>query len=119
MWAEFGGGSGGIYGTDRENKKGKKGFFQRGKEAKCGVLQEYEGQCRPLELGQQIGFTQVKALRDFKENGFAGERHSLKAPQQFSPQLACQEFHRGANSGSTWGWLVLEGVKNSKNRYLE
>ena len=51
------------------------------------------------------------AQRDFKEDGFSGKRHSLKAPKQPSPQLACQEFHRGANSGSTWGWLLLEGVK--------
>ena len=48
-------------------------------------------------MDQQIGFALGIALRDFKEDGFSGERHSLKAPQSSSPQLACQEFHRGAN----------------------
>ena len=38
--------------------------------------------------------------------------NSLKAPKQSSPLLACQEFHGGANSGSTWGWILLEGGKN-------
>ena len=51
MWEEFGGGFGGIYGTDRENKKGKEGFCQRGKGVKGGVFQEYEGQCRPFRNG--------------------------------------------------------------------
>ena len=64
-----------------------------------------------LGMDQQVGFALGIALRDFKEDGFSGERHSLKAPQSSSPQLACQEFHRGDNSGSTWGWLLLGGVK--------
>ena len=34
-----------------------------------------------------------------------------RSPKWYSPQLACQEFHKGANSGSTWGWLLLEGGK--------
>ena len=51
------------------------------------------------------------AQRDSKEDEVSGERHSLEAPEQSSPQPACQEFHRGANSGSTWGWLLLGGVK--------
>ena len=51
------------------------------------------------------------AQRDFKEDGFSGKGHSLKALKQPSPQLACQEFHGGANSGSAWEWLLLEGVK--------
>ena len=54
------------------------------------------------------------AHRDSKEDEFSGERHSLEAPEQSSPQLACQEFHRGANSGSTWGWILLGGVKKPK-----
>ena len=62
-------------------------------------------------MNQQRDYMLGAVYRDFKEDEFSGERHSLKAPKQFSPQLACQEFHRGANSGSTWGWLPLGGVK--------
>ena len=62
-------------------------------------------------MDQQRGYILGTVHRDFKEDGLSGERHSLKDPKQSSPQLACQEFHRGANSGSTWGWLLLGGVK--------
>ena len=45
-------------------------------------------------------------MMSFRENSF------LEGSKQSSPLLACQEFHRGANSGSTWGWLLPEGGKN-------
>ena len=32
--------------------------------------------------------------------------------KKFSPLFSYQKIYRGANSGSTWGWLILEGVKN-------
>ena len=70
------------------------------------------GNNRPLRaMGQQQGLELGTAQRDSKEDEFSGERHSLEALEQSSPQLACQEFHRGPNSGSTWGWLLLGGVK--------
>ena len=62
-------------------------------------------------MDQQRDYILGTAQRDSKEGEFSRERHSLEAPEQTSPQLACQEFHRGDNSGSTWGWLLLGGVK--------
>ena len=61
---------------------------------KCQVMVVNAGlRERNQQRGLMLGITQ----RDFKEDGFSGKRHSLKAPKQPSPQLACQEFHRGAN----------------------
>ena len=62
-------------------------------------------------------FIKGKGTGDFKDDVSSGEMHSLKAQNNLSPCFACQK--KGANSGSTWGWLLREGVKNSVNRYLE
>ena len=72
---------------DRGRKKVRKGHF-------AGVQ---GGTVDLLGMDQQMGFVLGIALIGFKEDGFSRERHSLKAPKQSRPHLACQEFHRGAN----------------------
>ena len=58
--------------------------------------------------------SQGKGIGDFKDDVSPGEMHSLKAQKQFSPLLCLSKNLQGANNGSTWGWLLLEGVKNPK-----
>ena len=63
-------------------------------------------------MDQQRGFILGTAQRGFKEDGFSREKAFPDGSKTIQPPwLACQEFHRGANSGSTWGWLLLEGGK--------
>ena len=52
------------------------------------------------------------AHRDSKEDEFSGERHSLEAPEQTSPQLACQEFHRGLTVAPHGDGYSLEESRN-------
>ena len=59
-----------------------------------------------------------KGTGDFKDDASSREMHSLKAQKKFSPLLCLSKIYRGANSGSTWGWLLLEGVKNSEDKSL-
>ena len=40
--------------------------------------------------------------------------HSLKTQHNLAPYLLVKKFTGGANSGSTWGWLLLEEVENSE-----
>ena len=55
-----------------------------------------------------------KAQGGFKDDVFSEEMHSLKAQKPLAPCFLVK-INRGANSGSTWGWLLLEGVKNSEH----
>ena len=59
-----------------------------------------------------------KAQGGFKDDVFSEEMHSLKAQKHFSPLFSCQKNLWGANSGSTWGWLLLEGAKKPENDLL-
>jgi len=49
---------------------------------------------------------------------FPGNAFLEGFPKYPSPIIVYQKFI-GANSGSTWGWLLLEGVKNPENQSLE
>ena len=71
-----------------------------------------------MELSRKDFVKGQKAQRGFKDDVSSGEMRSLKAQKHFSPPFACQKFHRGANSGSTWGWILLEGAKKPEDDLL-
>ena len=66
------------------------------------------------ESNQQRGLMLGIAQRDFKEDGFSGKRNSLKAPKQPSPQLACQEFHRGLTVAPHGDGFFLKESRDQK-----
>ena len=66
-------------------------------------------------MNQQREIILGKALRDFKNDEFSRERSSLKAPKQSSPQLAFQEFHRGANRKQVGRIRMRKGHNNMRN----
>ena len=86
---------GGLRGYKREVERGTKGNGIRRGGGPLGISSQTERLAMGISRGKFIKGHQ--AQRGFKEDGFSGERHSLKAPKQSNPQLACQEFHRGAN----------------------
>ena len=55
----------------------------------------------------------IRPLRVFKSQQFLIDKKcSLKAQNIFS-HLRYNQILQVANSGSTWGWCLLEGIKNS------
>ena len=103
----------------------KRGTLKKGKRVEMGNSAGIQGanegllehkflqSVRPYNGNQQRGFHQrTKAQGGFKDDVLLEEIHSLKAQKPLSPCLLVK-IYRGANSGSTWGWLLLEGVKNS------
>ena len=50
---------------------------------------------RPYNGSQQREFIKGKGTRDFKDDVFSEEMHSLKAQKHFSPLFACQKFIGG------------------------
>ena len=65
-------------------------------------------------MDQQIGFLLGIALRDFKEDGFSGERHSLKAPKQSSPSLLVKNFIGGLTVAPHGDGFFLKESRNQK-----
>ena len=63
--------------------------------------------------------SKAKAYETSRMMCLLGDAFLEGSKTNLAPCFALSKIYRGANSGSTWGWLLLEGIKNSENRSLE